>query len=803
MVGADGTVHGLYNPAFEKTRRKIAERRMLTLREVGERTAAAREVKGFWDEVLGALECNEHDTPFVLLYSLCDETDSEESSIYSNSVAVPRQCFLEGGLGVPKGHRCAPETADFASSNEGFLPYCREAAKSNRHKLFDVSKGELDPDLLEGLDWRGFGDAAKAVIVCPIHPTTGDSTIGFLILGVNPRRPYDDDYNLFIQLLSRQLATSLASVVLFEEEIRRGQKAAQLAALDRIQLSEQLAARTAEAIESETKFTRMAEFAPVGMFIADSSGRISYCNDTWYDITRVPKGDENTARWAEYVSDEDRDLVRSLWHDLVEIKKSVSAEFKFKAPWIDRNGVLGETWVLFSAFPEKDPAGKLKSVFGCITNISQQKWAEGFQKRKMEEAVELKRQQENFIDTTSHEMRNPLSAILQCSDEIVQSLTSAKANENEQHAGIDMNLLEETIDAAQTIALCAQHQKRIVDDVLTMSKLDSALLMVTPVDVQPLTVAQRALKMFENETQTADIELSFVVDQTFKDLDIDWVRFDPSRVLQVLINLTTNAIKFTTTETQRKIVVSLAASTTRPSSDSLSKVNFVPPKQVTTPGNTVSAAEWGTGELLYIQFAVEDTGRGLTGEEKKLLFMRFSQASPRTHVQYGGSGLGLFISRELTELQGGEIGVASEAGRGSTFAFYGTCDSCCVCLECLGLLINTRSHGSAVYGAQGSERDGHCCSWAQAIRRSGLRPQQGQRQRARCTSRREEALSRKFGIIRARQVQQSTTPCADRRRQPRQSKGAAETTAQHGLRVLSRQPWWRSTASPGEELVLA
>lgn len=67
---------------------------------------------------------------------------------------------------------------------------------------------------------------------------------------------------------------------------------------------------------------------------------------------------------------------------------------------------------------------------------------------------------------------------------------------------------------------------------------------------------------------------------------------------------------------------------------------------------------------------MQDTGRGLSAEEKKLLFLRFSQASPRTHVQYGGSGLGLFISRELTELQGGEIGVASEAGKGSTFAFF-------------------------------------------------------------------------------------------------------------------------------------
>lgn len=83
--------------------------------------------------------------------------------------------------------------------------------------------------------------------------------------------------------------------------------------------------------------------------------------------------------------------------------------------------------------------------------------------------------------------------------------------------------------------------------------------------------------------------------------------------------------------------------------------------------------DWGDGEEIFLEFAVQDTGRGLTPEEKKLLFQRFSQASPRTHVQYGGSGLGLFISRELTELQGGEIGASSEAGKGSTFAFYVKC----------------------------------------------------------------------------------------------------------------------------------
>jgi PAS domain S-box-containing protein len=235
-------------------------------------------------------------------------------------------------------------------------------------------------------------------------------------MGVNPRRPYDDDYSLFIQLLSRQLATSMASVVLFEKEIRRGQRAARLAALDRQELSKQLDLRTQEKVESETKFTRMAEFAPVGMFIANSTGQITYSNDTWWEISRHPRSSSSADTWMDSIKDQDREQVENIWKTLVDSKTAVTHEFRFKTPWEDRNGNMGDTWVLMSAYPEKDGNGQLKSVFGSITNISSQKSVEDFQKRRMEEAIELKRQQENFIDMTSHEMRNPLSAILQCSD---------------------------------------------------------------------------------------------------------------------------------------------------------------------------------------------------------------------------------------------------------------------------------------------------------------------------------------------------------------------------------------------------
>ena len=665
LVGSDGSVVGLYNPAFEKTRRKVAERRMLTLREVGEKTASARDLKSFWQQCLMGLEYNEHDSPFVLLYSVTDDSDSDSSSMHSNSNMGVKQCVLEGSLGIPTGHPAAAPIVDLRNGSEYFAGVFREAIKGDRPIFLSIDEGTLDAKFLEGIEWRGFGDPCIAAVCCPVHLTGGESTLGFLVMGVNPRRPYDDDYSLYVQLLSRQLATAMASVVLFEEEIARGKRAARLAAQDRIELSEQLAARTQEAVESETKFTRMAELAPVGIFIADSKGKIAYCNEKWYEISRVPKGLEGTDEWMDFVKDEDKDTIKILWSDLVQNAVPLNAEIRFQATWIDQNGNKGDKWALTSAFPERGADGRVKVIFGSITDISQQKWAEHFEKRRMEEAVEMKRQQENFIDITSHEMRNPLSAILQCADEITTSMTDLQGSNFAQ--GRIGELVQNAIDASGIIALCAQHQKRIVDDILTLSKLDSALLLVTPCDVMPKTVVQRALKMFDGEVHTADIKLNFKVDESIEKFGIEWVRLDPSRLLQVLINLTTNAIKFTTTQEKRIINVTLAVSLERPSKDG-SVVSYFPPRS--KKKDLTNSPDWGTGEKVYLHFAVQDTGRGLTDDEKKLLFIRFSQASPRTHVQYGGSGLGLFISRELVEMQGGEIGVASRAGEGSTFAFY-------------------------------------------------------------------------------------------------------------------------------------
>lgn len=408
----------------------------------------------------------------------------------------------------------------------------------------------------------------------------------------------------------------------------------------------------------------------------DPSGNYTYRNQRWFELFEIATGDNNvTSAWQKIAFSDEIKYCEGLFENLVVHKEPICFELKTRMPWAPPSDQMQSEceisqhfkWIICSAYPELDASGKLCEIVGNVTDISKQKWAEGIQKIRTNSALESKQHLEHFIDTTSHEMRNPLSAILQCADGIVSSqwLVEQKMLPTSHPWS---NFLEQTMDAAQTIAQCAQHMRHIVDDILTISKLDSGLLVITPVDAQPESLAKHSVKMFEAEAKAAGVNLTFVVSQSYRDLDVDWVSLDPTRLLQILINLITNAIKFTRLEETRDVTVALAASTVEPKSVP-GGIQYNEEKLVSEDHHMKNDWERAS-DLLYIQFSVSDTGRGLSEEERCSLFTRFSQASPRTHIHYGGSGLGLFISRRLTELQGGAIGLASEPQKGSTFSFY-------------------------------------------------------------------------------------------------------------------------------------
>jgi CheY-like chemotaxis protein len=215
--------------------------------------------------------------------------------------------------------------------------------------------------------------------------------------------------------------------------------------------------------------------------------------------------------------------------------------------------------------------------------------------------------------------------------------------------------------------MCAKHQKRIVDDVLTLSKLEYTMLSVSPRPAQLSLLVERSVKMFEQELFSHNITMKMVPDKSLKDNNIDWVFCDESRVQQILINVLTNAIKFTKLESKREITVRYGVTLSDPR-EAFSDMFWAPSKGMME--DLTNGPEWGLGRPLYLTFMVTDTGVGMTTEEIQRLFNRFEQASERTSIRYGGSGLGLFVSQKLAEKQGGEIGVQSKPSRGSTFACY-------------------------------------------------------------------------------------------------------------------------------------
>jgi CheY-like chemotaxis protein len=222
---------------------------------------------------------------------------------------------------------------------------------------------------------------------------------------------------------------------------------------------------------------------------------------------------------------------------------------------------------------------------------------------------------------------------------------------------------EAVIENVSVIISCCAHQRRIIDDILTLSKLDSKLLAIAPSITDLNSMLTELEKMFEADAQKFDVTLR--VDKNLG--KVQWAMLDTGRLTQVLTNLITNATKFTQKETKRIVTIKVGVSRKPPTERDLD-VEWVPAGIARE--RTHAGTGTGSDDEIYLHFTVSDTGCGFDEEQKTRIFERFSQASPRTHSKYGGSGLGLFISREMIELQGGEIGVSSRPGHGATFAFY-------------------------------------------------------------------------------------------------------------------------------------
>ncbi|WPH04707.1 histidine kinase [Acrodontium crateriforme] len=678
IVEKNGQTIGITNEIFESSVQVRSERRRASTLTMSNHISSASTIEQLWSTYLEGMKHAVDDVAFSYLYAVQNDIFGSRSDNSGLSPHISKKCILHGTVGTPEDHPSLVQSFQLLESLEGkpgIVKACVEAWKTGEVVALSCDDGSLPAELTIPIPGRGSEDPIRNAIVAPITSYLGHEILGIVVIGLNPRSPYDDDYRLWVDLVFDLLGKA-ASLVTLPEEQRRAQKIA-----DDINssLAQQLRMTTLQAEKSEEKFSRMAAAAPLGMFVFDAEGMPLHLNDTYIEMLGDTR-EEHFARygssvspWETYVHPDDLPKFEDAWKSILEKKLPVTIEYRLKKPWksIDRNTgnqLSGESWLLANAFPEVDADGKVSTIQGWLTDISYSKFSEKLLGQRLADALENKVKTENFIDMTSHEMRNPLSAILQSADSIISFLnTPSLLKPRGSLDGVpDENVVHEILDAADTIILCAQHQKRIVDDILTLSKLDASLLVISPDTVQPPTLVMKALKMYEAEVTRANIQTRVIIEPSYAELGVDWVILDSSRLLQVIINLLTNSIKFTYESEKREITIYIGASYDKPTGKHHG-VDFIPTRQ---PRKELEAQpQWGDGEDLYLQIAVTDTGRGLSEDEIKLLFQRFSQASPKTYKQYGGSGLGLFISRELCELQGGQIGVSSAKGK-TTFTFF-------------------------------------------------------------------------------------------------------------------------------------
>lgn len=407
-------------------------------------------------------------------------------------------------------------------------------------------------------------------------------------------------------------------------------------------------------------FHRFAEMIPTGLAILDHNARAVFVNQHFYQLTTHWGEDQSFKSWPQSIHPEDYDRVMSAYKEAFRGQTELRAEFR----------ALGSEhpWRLLLLTPLGDEnlrhvsLGEYGGFICSVVDITSEKSAENDQRLAAEEATERKQQQERFIDMISHEIRNPLSAMVHCVEDINEAIKGKGKDDK-----VDPEPIAEALD---TINLCISHQKNIVDDVLSYSKLDSSMLALTPKPCQPESELRGNAKMFQPEFRNHSIDFECKVDEAYHKLDVGWNMADLSRIGQVLINLISNAIKFTSRKTgEKKITCRISASLERPDSYPPDVVFFSNENDVPRLDAT-QRPEWGSGEPLFIMVAVKDSGIGIGEDDQKKLFERFKQATPKTNEIYGGSGLGLNISRKLVQLHGGEIGVTSTEGEGATFGFF-------------------------------------------------------------------------------------------------------------------------------------
>ncbi len=348
--------------------------------------------------------------------------------------------------------------------------------------------------------------------------------------------------------------------------------------------------------------------APVGILIMDNAGRPLYTNRALQSMLGFTEVELRDSELIQFIHPDDRAIFQDEFSSLVVGDTSRLRSFGRyqRKDSTDAWWRIDITHVLSS---EHSPF-----IFGFIEDVTEQKVDAERLRRAKEFAERATRTKSAFLANMSHEIRTPIHTITGMTELLLETV-----------------LDDEQREYAQQVRFSAEVLLGLINDILDFSKIEAGKLSLENIAFDLFTMTEDAVDMVSMEAHKKALEVVLYLDPELPDIVVG----DPVRLRQIIVNLVNNSVKFTK---EGEVMI---------------RVEPIERKE----------------DSATILFEVVDTGIGIPQEKLARLFQAFTQVDSTTTRRFGGSGLGLSISRSLVKLMNGTIGVKSQEGRGSTFWF--------------------------------------------------------------------------------------------------------------------------------------
>lgn len=364
-------------------------------------------------------------------------------------------------------------------------------------------------------------------------------------------------------------------------------------------------------IEAKEHAEMLFNFVPSAILTVDISNTITSLNKKAEEITGYSEI-EMLLKKCTFWIDENIDSNSELSENKISFRDK-ECQLKCKDGTIKT--VLKSNAILTNE--QKIPIGRIESFY----DISAKKKTEDelvtakiAAEAATKKAIEAARTKSSFLANMSHEIRTPMNGIIGMTSLIIET---------------DLN--EEQKEYAKNIKSSGESLLTLINDILDFSKIEAGKMDLETINFDLRTSVEGAMELLAFRAMEKNLEIATLIHSQVP----NWLRGDPGRVRQIIINLVGNAIKFT--EIGEVVLTILLVNE--------------------------------TDSKVVLRFEIKDTGIGISKEGQSRLFKSFSQVDSSTTRKFGGTGLGLAISKKLSEIMHGEIGIESEEGKGATFWF--------------------------------------------------------------------------------------------------------------------------------------